>query len=168
MLLKWFTRGIQRPFGTRLAYEVSVGAVVFRQRDGKRRYLLLQYPYGYWDYVKGHVEGDETYQETLTRETREESGLELRSIMEHFHKKSRYFYTAKSRERERRIREGRGLWIFKTVHFFLAEAKDGQVRISHEHIDSAWFSFDEAMDRLVFPRSKDILASAEEYLADRR
>lgn len=165
MLFRWFTRGFQRPFGTPFAYEVSVGAVVFRRRRGRIEYLLLQYPYGYWDYVKGHVEGDETYPETLRRETLEESGLELTRILDRFHEKSRYRYVAKSRERERRMRDGRGIWIAKTVHFFLAEAADASVRISHEHIGSAWLPYRDALDRLQFPRSKAILTAADGYLS---
>ncbi|MEI8104104.1 MAG: NUDIX domain-containing protein [Candidatus Moraniibacteriota bacterium] len=161
---KWLQRGIQRPFGTPFAYEVSAGAVVFRVNNGKVQYLLLQYPYGYWDFVKGHCEGEETLHETMIREMREETSLETKRIVAKFHFRSRYTYHAKGREREHRLEAGKGTWIFKTVHFFLAEAQNGEAMISHEHIGVKWFSYQEASDILVFDRSKEILSKANEIL----
>lgn len=161
---KWLQRGMQRPLGTPFAYEVSAGAVVFRIHNGQAQYLLLQYPYGYWDFVKGHCEGEETLHETMIREMREETRLETKRILDKFHFRSRYTYYAKGRERERRLTEGRGIWIFKTVHFFLAEAQKGEAMISHEHIGVKWFSYEEALNSLLFDRSKEILTKANEIL----
>src|SRR3989344_321242 len=66
-------------FGCPVIWEVSVGAVVFREenRGGKkeRLYLLLHYPSGHFDFPKGHVEAGETEEMTLRRETDEETGI---------------------------------------------------------------------------------------------
>jgi 8-oxo-dGTP pyrophosphatase MutT (NUDIX family) len=162
---EWIRRGIQRPLGTPFAFEVSAGAVVFRVlADGTREYLLLQYSYGYWDFVKGHCENQETLVETMARELQEETGLTVRRQMKGFHWKSRYWYIAKGRERERRLAEGKGIWIAKTVHFFLIEAGAGDVRISHEHIGSKWFRYPIVLEALIFERSKEIIRAAEKLL----
>ena len=55
--------------------EKSCGAVIFRQEDGGRYYLVLKSTQGHWTLCKGHVEGDETERETAIREIREETGL---------------------------------------------------------------------------------------------
>ena len=166
MIKKWLNQGIQRPLGTPFAYEVSVGAVVFRiDTTGRRQYLLLRYPYGYWDYVKGHVEDSETQMETLARETQEETGLALERVLPGFHERSRYRYIAKGNELAKRRAARKGTWIYKVVHFYLAEAAKGPVRISDEHVGSGWFSHAEAREKLVFARSKEILDKAEKLLS---
>jgi 8-oxo-dGTP pyrophosphatase MutT (NUDIX family) len=166
MFQKWLKEGIQRPFGTTLAYEISVGAVIFRRdSEGRRHYLLLRYPYGYWDYVKGHVEAGESHPETLARETREEAGIELTHIYRGFHERSWYRYTAKSQELAKRQASGKGTRIYKVVHFYLAETTTEALQLSEEHIDGEWLDYTVALERLVFPRSKDILRKAEAFLA---
>lgn len=164
MVRNFLRKCLQRPLGVPLAVEVSAGAVIFRQGLEVREYLLLQYPYGYWDYVKGHVEENETLEETLARETEEESGLKLKKIVKGFREVSRYCYVAKGRERVRRKAEKKGFWIFKTVYFYVAEAAEGTVTVSHEHIGYEWLPFEMAIKRLQFPRSKEILQKAEDFL----
>ena len=55
--------------------EKSAGIVMFRNDSGKNEFLLLNYPQGHWDFVKGKVEQNETPHETAIRETREETGI---------------------------------------------------------------------------------------------
>lgn len=161
--------GFQHILGLPLAYEVSVGAVIFRQgENGGIEYLLLRYPHGHWDYVKGHIEAGESHKETLRRETQEESGLTNIDIVRGFRKYTRYFYTAKGTELIKRKRSGKGIWIFKTVYFYLAKANDDTIAISDEHIGFAWLSFEEAITKLTFPAAKDILESANEFLKNRK
>jgi len=38
-------------------------------------FLLLHYPSGHWDFVKGKMEKNETTHETAIRETKEETGI---------------------------------------------------------------------------------------------
>jgi 8-oxo-dGTP pyrophosphatase MutT (NUDIX family) len=157
--------GFQSFLGLPLAYEVSVGAVIFRRTvDGNIEYLLLRYPHGHWDYVKGHIESGETHEETLRRETQEESGIVSIDIQKNFRKCTHYFYTAKGTELVKRKQAGDGIWIFKTVHFYLAEALDTDISISDEHIGFSWVAFEEAINKLTFSAAKDILTSADVFL----
>jgi bis(5'-nucleosidyl)-tetraphosphatase len=156
--------GFQRFLGIPVAYEVSVGAVVVRRSPEGFQCLLLQYPHGHWDFVKGHVEPGESYEETLRREAQEEAGIEDLEVLPGFRERTRYFYVAKGSEREKRIRLKKGLWIFKTVYFYLAESKTADVRLSHEHIGYAWLLFPEAIEKVTFPATKRILQGAEAFL----
>lgn len=156
--------GFQSIFGVPLAYEVSVGAVIFRRTSHRIEYLLLRYPHGHWDYVKGHIEAGETQEETLRRETQEESGIANMNVVRGFRKHTRYFYTAKGTELVKRKQSGKGIWIFKTVYFYLAEAIDSEISISDEHIGFAWLPFEEASTKLTFPAAKSILETADVFL----
>lgn len=150
-------------FGLPVAWEVSVGAVVFREEDGERLYLLLHYPSGHFDFPKGHVEAGETEEMTLRRETEEETGI--RDIEVFPERVSiRYFYTAKGGEREKRERARRGTWIFKQVHFYPARTTIGDVAISHEHIGFVWLPYREAFEKVTFGNAKRVLEETERYL----
>jgi len=147
--------------GFPVEWEVSVGTAVFRLENGQRAYLILKYPSGHFDFPKGHMEEGESEEETLRRETEEETGIrELRILPDRT--SIRYFYVAKGGERERRIREGRGRIIFKVVHFYPAETKETEVRISHEHTGFEWLPYEEAIGRLTFENAKEVLRRAED------
>ena len=40
--------------------ETSAGIVLFRKEDSKTLFLLLHYPSGHWDFVKGKMENEST------------------------------------------------------------------------------------------------------------
>lgn len=154
---------VLRLFGCPVAWEVSVGAVIFRNDGTERQYLLLHYPSGHIDYVKGHVEAGETEEMTLRRETEEESGIKDLKVFS-YRTSVRYFYVAKGTEREKRLRKGDGLWIFKEVHFYPAETNESAVTISHEHQGFVWERYEQALKRLTFGNAKRVLMETEEYL----
>ena len=56
--------------------EKSCGAIVYHERDGARKYLLVQQKYSRnWGFAKGHVEKGEDERATAMREVAEETGL---------------------------------------------------------------------------------------------
>ncbi|MDO8241074.1 MAG: NUDIX domain-containing protein [Candidatus Moranbacteria bacterium] len=148
-----------------LSFEKSVGAVVFRESEnGEKEFLLLHYPGGYWDFPKGHMEKGETEEQTLEREVAEESGINDLIIIPGFRDSMRYHYVAKGAEKEERILEGRGLSIFKKVIYYLAETKRTDIVISEEHIGSGWFSYEDALAKIVYENGKIIMRKAGEFL----
>jgi 8-oxo-dGTP pyrophosphatase MutT (NUDIX family) len=149
-----------KAFGAPVEWEISVGAAVFRVDGGERRYLILRYPSGHFDFPKGHMEKGETEEGTLRRETEEETGICTLRILPR-RTSIRYFYVAKGSERERRIREGRGFWIFKAVHFYPAETDESDVKISHEHTGFEWLPYEAALEKLTFENAKEVLRRAE-------
>ena len=150
--------------GFPVTWEVSVGAVVFRETEQhEREYLLLHYPSGHFDFAKGHVEEGETEEMTLRRETEEETGIKDLETFP-YRTSIRFFYVAKGTEGEKRRRAGKGIWIFKQVHFYPARTRSSEVRISHEHIGSVWLPFDEAMEKVTFENAKRVLSGTERFL----
>ncbi|BBE42506.1 bis(5'-nucleosyl)-tetraphosphatase [Conexivisphaera calida] len=131
--------------------ERSAGAIVFRMFEGTRKYLLLKYPSGYWEFPKGNIEPGESPLDAARREVKEETGLDVRFI-EGFERRITYYYR----------REGQ--LVRKEVTFFLAEAVEGEVVISWEHQGYKWASYDEAMKDVEFENSRKVLDAAEEFL----
>lgn len=132
--------------------EKSCGAVIFR-RDGTNRYLLLHYEGGHWDFVKGHVEENESEKQTVLRETEEETGITDLTFMEGYRESISYFY----RRAGRRVR--------KEVVFYLIETRTQEVRISREHVGFDWLTYERAMDRLTYKNARDTLQKAHEFLS---
>ena len=133
--------------------ETSAGAVIFRKEDGKRLYLLLHYGVGHWDFVKGHVEGKETEEQTMRREAAEETGLADLQVIADFREVISYFYTVKGKR------------IAKDVIFLLAETKTKTIKISFEHSGFVWLAFEEALKKITYDNSKAVLTKAEQFLA---
>ena len=130
--------------------ERSCGAVIFHKSDGKIEYLLLHYPSGHWDFVKGNVEKGEKEEETAIREAKEETGLSV-NIVSGFKESISYFYRHKE-------------LISKEVIFFLAEANSRHVKLSFEHKGFRWLPFDEAHKLVTYENSKAVLKKANEFL----
>ncbi len=136
-----------------MAEERSCGAIIFF--EGKeRKYLLLHYRYKteYWDFVKGNIEQGESEKETAAREAREETGISDLKFAERFKEKISYVY-----RRDERL-------ISKQVVFMLAETKTNDVKLSEEHIGYEWLPYKEAVERVSFKNSKDVLTKAEAFL----
>ncbi len=61
-----------------MQHEKSCGAIVYRKFHGNTELLLIKNQNGgHWSFPKGHVEADETEEETALREIKEETGIEV-------------------------------------------------------------------------------------------
>ncbi len=128
--------------------EISAGIVLFRRDGDKSLFLLLCYPAGHWDFVKGKVEGNETLRETAIRETREETGILDMRFYDTFEERIRYEF------------EYDDTLVHKEVVLFLAETKTEQIQLSHEHLDSVWLDYGTAIQTITFDNARDVLDKA--------
>jgi len=132
--------------------ETSAGIVIFRKEDSKNLFLLLRYPSGHWDFVKGKMEKDESTHETAVRETKEETGITNIMFLENFEEWIEYNF------------QFQGELVQKKVVFFLAETKTKEVEISHEHLDYTWMDYNSAMEKTTFDNAKTVLTRAQMLL----
>lgn len=128
--------------------ETSAGIVIFRREDSKILFLLLHYPSGHWDFVKGKMEKGETTHQTAIRETREETGITDITFIDNFEEWIEYNF------------QFQGELVHKKVVFFLAETKTKDVSISHEHLDHIWMDYLTAMDKTTFDNAKTVLTKS--------
>ena len=132
--------------------ETSAGIVLFRKEDSKTLFLLLHYPSGHWDFVKGKMEKDESTHETAIRETREETGITDITFIENFEEWIKYDF------------QYQGELVHKKVVFFLAETKTEEIEISHEHLGYTWMDYNTAMEKTTFDNAKTVLTRAQMLL----
>ena len=133
--------------------ETSAGIVLFRKEDSKILFLLLHYPSGHWDFVKGKMEDGESTHETAIREAREETGIIDITFLENFEEWIKYDFQYK------------GELVHKKVVFFLAETKTKEIIISHEHLDYTWMDYNTSMEKTTFDNAKTVLTRAQTLLA---
>ena len=60
--------------------EVSCGGVVFNRRNDEILYVIVQSLEGYYGFPKGHMENNETEEQTAVRGIYEETGLKVKNI----------------------------------------------------------------------------------------
>ena len=133
--------------------ETSAGIVLFRKEDSKNLFLLLHYPSGHWDFVKGKMEKGESIRETALRETKEETGITDVNFVEGFEEWIEYNFQYQKE------------LVHKKVVFFLAETKTKDVNISHEHLDYTWMDYNTAMEKTTFDNAKTVLTKAQMLLS---
>ena len=121
-------------------------------------YLILHYPAGHWDFVKGNVEKGENEKRTTLREIKEETGLEDITFIPNFRKVVEYYYR----------REGQV--IRKRVSFYLAKSQKKDVKLSHEHQDYSWSSYTDSINKITYRNARSLLklanARIENWLLD--
>jgi len=134
-------------------FEFSAGLIVYYKDDKEIKFLLLKYP-TYWGFVKGLIEKDEEAKETALRELEEEAGIKA-EILPGFKEKQEWFFRF------------RGQLIKKQAVFFLAKTtkrEAGKVKISWEHEDFAWLSYDRALEKMKIKANKEMLRKAYEFI----
>ena len=132
-----------------MIYEKSCGAIVYTDVNGERLYLVEQMLGGHWGVPKGHVEENETEEETALREIKEEVGLNV-IIDSGFRTVETYS-----------PKEG----FIKDVVYFVAYSKSMDTVMQAEEVrDIKWVKIKEATDLIEFQDMQQIMIMADTYL----
>ena len=76
--------------------EVSAGIILYNDVHDEKKFLVLKYPGGHWDFVKGKMENSEEPKQTAIRETKEETGIVDVKFIDGFNEEISYsFYIKK-------------------------------------------------------------------------
>lgn len=128
-----------------MKYEKSCGCIVID--NGK--VLLIQHNAGHWGFPKGHVEENETEVETAIREVKEETNIDV--IVN-----EKYRYTMSYSPED---------GIEKEVVYFIASKKSDDLKNQESEVQAAeWVDLNEAVDRITFDNSKDLMRRVIEDL----
>ena len=132
--------------------QTSAGVVLFQNVSSEKLFLLLNYPQGHWDFVKGKIEENETLYETARRETKEETGISNIEFIDGFEENIEYDFKFKRED------------VHKKVIFFIAKTDTKKIRLSHEHNDYLWLGYNDALKKTTYQGSKNVLIKANEFL----
>lgn len=134
-----------------MTYETSCGAVVFTRRGDEILYVIIRSIEGYYGFPKGHVEGDETPDETALREIREEVGL-TPHLIPGFNVAEKHLLPKKP-------------GVMKHVIYFVAEYADQTIVPQKEELMSAQLlPYEEARALFQFENTKEILDKAKAFI----
>lgn len=137
----------------------SAGAIVFRKEGKKILFLLLGYGIKekfWWDFPRGQMEKNERKLETAKREIFEETGLKDLKFVKGFREGYKYYFRNHKSEKKE--------LIFKENVIYLAETKTRKIKLSFEHHNFVWLPYREALRKLTYKNSKEILRKAYQYL----
>ncbi len=135
-----------------MKYEKSCGAVVFTRIDDKIKYLLVSNLQGVFGFPKGHIEGNETEEETALREVYEETNLKVKLIGD-FKTTDEHLIPSKKD-------------TVKQIVYFLGEFDNSEKIIFQKSELSGvrLVAYEEAIELFQFESSKRILTEANKYL----
>ena len=152
-------RPTQLPHRLPAVEETSAGGVVVDVHDGIARIAVIARRNRAgrieWCLPKGHVENDETLEQTAVREVAEETGI-IGRVLTSLGVIDYWFTTSGAR-------------VHKVVHHYLLEATGGELSIEGdpdaEAIDVAWFPLQDVQPHLTFPNERRIAQVTWERLA---
>lgn len=134
--------------------EFSAGGIVFNKQN---QILLINNAAmrdptkSYWGFPKGHLDLGETSKQAAIREVKEETNLDVEILNKVG--QSQYVFTLNSEK------------IFKVVTMFLMKAIGGELKHQEsELLDIGWFDYDAALERISFPKDKQLLKHAWEIM----
>ncbi len=132
--------------------EKSCGAIILDKQNKGLKVLLVKHNKGHWAFAKGHVEGNETEEQTALREIKEETSLDVR-LDTNFRTTVTYSPM-----------EG----VEKEVVYFLAYKLEGNETPQLEEISEIqWLNLEDAMNKVTYERDKDILIKVKNYLNEK-
>ena len=134
-----------------MIYEKACGAVVYTFLNGRIHYVIIQQQEGFHGFPKGHVEKNETEEETALREIYEEVGLRP-TLIKGFKVIDEYPLLRKQH-------------VIKQVVYFLAEYSSQAIIIQEEELLGAMLlPYEEAIKILDYESSRKVLAQADHFL----
>jgi len=107
-----------------------------------------------WQFPQGGIENNETAEQAVRREVKEETGLDAKKIIE-LPSRGEYWYMG-------RHGSEKGKRIHKIEKFFLALVNKAPAKLSKEHVDFMWADKDKALSNIKY--NKEIFSDSLEYL----
>lgn len=137
----------------------AAGIVLYDKAEPHRYLLLRNARHGTWGFPKGHLDGEEDTLDTARREVLEETGYADVVIDPRFSVVVSYPVTT-GKHAARYVNQG-GI---KTTLYYLAAVRREDFRISNEHDEARWLTYDEARSTLQFDSLRELLDLAHEHL----
>ncbi|MBE6841846.1 MAG: NUDIX domain-containing protein [Ruminococcus sp.] len=135
-----------------MLYEKSCGGVVYRKSHGNLEILLIKHiNSGHWSFPKGHIEANETEQETALREIKEETGIDV--VLDPSFRETVHYSPKKDTNKE--------------VVYFLAKPKQFEIIPQEEEIaDARWVEINHACTILTYENDRMVVGKVRNAIKD--
>lgn len=132
-----------------MKHEKSCGAIVYKKDNDDIEFLLIKHVKGHWSFPKGHVEYNESEEETAFREIKEETNLET-TINNNF----RYVVSYSPCEN-----------VIKDVVYFLATPKTYELipQVS-EVSEIVWLNECDTLNTITYENDKGVFLEVLKYM----
>lgn len=132
-----------------MKHEKSCGVIAYSMQDSEPKILIICHRYGnHWAFPKGHVEKDETEEQTAVREVLEETGVSV--CIEQGYRETASYSPAKG--------------VSKIVVFFVGHIIGGALHAQPEEVRSVeLLPYDKAYARLTYDTDKLLLTKAKPF-----
>ena len=139
-----------------MIFEKSCGAIVYTIDNGEIKYLLVEEISGLHSFPKGHMEGEETEEETALREIKEETDLEVELVTD-FRVSEQYNPAEKP-------------GVTKQVVYFLADYGGAKPVVTRPNEVKSLKSIglEDALKIIEHDNIKEILKQADDYIKRKR
>lgn len=136
-----------------MLFEKSCGGVVYRKYHGNIQILLVRHiNSGHWSFPKGHMEGDETEEQTARREIKEETGIDV--ILDTSFRETVNFSPKKD--------------TLKEVVYYLCKAKHSDIIPQAEEVSEVrWVDLGHASAVLTYENDRLIVGKVRNIIKDR-
>ncbi|OIO63035.1 hypothetical protein COY26_01720 [Candidatus Woesearchaeota archaeon CG_4_10_14_0_2_um_filter_33_10] len=120
-------------------------AILYKEENKKVLYALFKRKEGWigYEFLKGGKEANETDEQALFREVKEEASLSITSAI-----KSKYTYSFESKKNDEIVRH-------KLVVFYVKLSK-GEIIIGPEHSEFGFYDYETALKLLPFKTLKEL------------
>ena len=133
-----------------MKHEKSCGIIPFINKDNKTQVLLIKQNNDVIGFPKGHVEPNETEEQTALRECLEETSLNVK-IVEGFREEVSYYMEQYK--------------AYKTVVFFIGMVESTHIHRQESEVNDIYMvEVDEALNLITFDTTKDLLLKAKSFL----
>ena len=117
--------------------EKSCGCIIF----DNNKVLIIKQTKGHWGFPKGHIEENETEEETAVREVKEETGIDVEILSGQRY--SEEYITDKGNQKE--------------VVYFIAKKIDGKEKPQDGEVtEIEWLNFEEAIEKITYNNTKKL------------
>ena len=139
----------------------SLGVVpVFKDTNSELLFCLVQHQGEHWGFPKGHLDKNESEEETALRELKEETGLQEVKLVQDISFNQNYVF------------EKDGIKYDKSVKYFLGLVANKDTNTLTEFTDEItgmkWLPYKETRDLITFENAKAVFDEAWEYILSHR
>ena len=134
--------------------EKSCGAIIYRKKSNKLEFLIVKQSNENYSFPKGHIEANETEIETVLREVKEETNLDIK-LDTNFRESITYFLESKKR--------------YKEAVYFIGYDYSGNLKSQEgEILNCDWYEYKKALELLEFDNIRGVLKKAFDYINSKK